>query len=439
MPPYYKTEPFPYQKEIIEKSKDEKSYGLFLEQGTGKTKIAIDTFNYLLLSGQIDAVAIICPKSLIFNWKTNEIPTHSKIPLETFPFYISNYENLKGLEQFLDEHNAILILDEASKIKNPRSQRTKNLIRLSEKATFRRILTGTPITQGVQDVFSLIEFLKRGVFGNYHRFSYRYLKMVRMDLGHRSFNKIVGYKNIEELHQILDQFCTRVLKSEVLDLPDKIYEKISVPLSKKQHEYYHQLRQELIVEVDEGILTTPQVVTKMLRLQQIVGGFLPLENQEPLLLDCPRMDVLMDLIEDQQKTIVWCRFISEIKELEKRIKLKHGDDTVVTFIGEKTQDQRQQAVEQFRNGNAFIFLGNPQTGGMGLTLVESFRVIYYSNDFSLENRLQSEDRVHRIGQKNNVTYIDLESPRTIDVHILNALNQKLNVSELALDFERGNL
>lgn len=436
LPSYCKTKPFPFQLEIIEKSKDRPYYGLFLEQGTGKTKIAIDTFNYLLLSGQIDAVAIVCPKSLIYNWKNNEIPIHSKIPVGTFPLYISNYENLKGLEEFLDDHRAILILDEASKIKNPRSQRTKKLLKLASKASFKRLLTGTPVTQGVQDVYSLIEFLNPKTFKNYHQFAYRYLQMIRMTVGHRSFNRIVGHKNIEELHQILDEFCSRVLKSEVLDLPEKIYKKVSVPLSAEQEKHYRKLYQDLIVTTEDGILTTPEVVTKMLRLQQIVGGFLPYDDGTVTELNCPRMDTTMELISDQKKVVIWCRFLAEVKKLEGKIKAEYGEDSVVTFIGEKTSDERGEAVEKFRKGPAWVFIGNQQTGGMGLTLVESSKVIYYSNDFSLENRLQSEDRVHRIGQKDQVLYIDLEAPRTIDSHILKALENKLSVSELVMEFAK---
>ena len=432
---YSKTEPFRFQEEIVDKSWDKDYYGLFLEQGTGKTKIAIDTINRLMLAGKIQGAVIVCPKSLIFNWTKNEIPKHSKIQFDDDSLLVTNYENLKNVEGFLNAKPSILILDESSKIKNRRSQRTVKLLKLSKIAKYKRLLSGTPVTQGVQDLFSQLEFLKKDLLGNYYQFKYHYLITKRMSIGTRSFDKIVGYKNIEQLHKILDTFCSRVLKTDVLELPSKIYDRVMVDMTSEQRSVYNELRQNMIVEYEDNVLTTPEVITRLLRLQQIAGGFMPTDDGEMIAFDPnPKINALMDILNPNEKTVIWCRFIAEIKAIQSKINKEFGDGSAVTFIGENTPEERFQSSDSFQNGDSKVFIGNPQTGGMGLTLTSSSRVIYFSNDFSLENRLQSEDRTHRIGQKNPVTYTDLVCNRSIDSYVLQALRNKRNVSEAATDF-----
>jgi len=261
-----------------------------------------------------------------------------------------------------------------------------------------------------------------------------------MSIGTRSFDKIVGHKNIEQLHKILDTFCSRVLKTEVLELPSKIYDRVVVDMVPDQRSIYNELRQNMIVEVDDNVLTTPEVITRLLRLQQISGGFMPTDDGEIIAFNPnPKIDVLMDILNPQEKTVIWCRFIAEIKAIQSKINKEFGEGSAVTFIGENTQEERFQSVDSFQNGDAKVFVGNPQTGGMGLTLTSSNRVIYFSNDFSLENRLQSEDRTHRIGQENPVTYTDLLCNRSVDSYILQALRNKRNVSEAATDFVGASL
>ena len=431
LPSFYETKPYKFQEEIVDKSKDEKFYGLFLEQGTGKSKVAIDTFNYLLSENKIEGVVIICPKSLIYNWLNNEIPKHSKI--KDLNILVTNYENLKHVENFLKGFESILILDESSKIKNPRAQKTKKLLKLAKLAKYRRILTGTPVTQGVQDLFSQLNFLQKDIMGSYYHFKTMYLRTQRIDLGHRAFEKIVGYQNIDSLHRILDHFCSRVLKKDVLELPEKIYDQVRVPMTKTQREYYETLKNDLIIETEDGALTTPEIVTKMLRLQQICGGFFPLNDGEKIveINPNPKINAVLDLINEGEKVIIWCRFLAEIAKLQETLSKNHK---VVTYQGSKSAKERSQAVDQFQNGSANVFIGNPQTGGMGITLTSCHKVIYYSNDFSLENRLQSEDRVHRIGQEHPVTYIDILCDRSIDSHVLRSLKSKKSVSKIATDF-----
>ena len=181
----------------------------------------------------------------------------------------------------------------------------------------------------------------------------------------------------------------------------------------------------------------------MLRLQQISGGFVPIENIEGQtnmmeLKPNIKIEAVLDQLIEGEKTIIWARFLAEIANLQKAIDQKFGEKTTVTYTGSKNIDERAEAVQKFTKGDSWVFIGNPQTAGHGLTLIECNKVIYFSNDFSLENRLQSEDRVHRIGQENPVVYTDLLFERSIDSYILNALSNKRSVSEIATNFS-GNI
>ena len=204
-------------------------------------------------------------------------------------------------------------------------------------------------------------------------------------------------------------------------------------MTKTQREYYETLKSDLIIETEDGALTTPEIVTKMLRLQQISGGFFPVNDGEKIIEiePNPKINAVLDLINEGEKVIIWCRFLAEIAKLQETLSKTHE---VVTYQGSKSAEERSKAVDQFQNGSANVFIGNQQTGGMGITLTSCHKVIYYSNDFSLENRLQSEDRVHRIGQKHPVTYIDILCDRSIDSHVLRSLKNKKSVSEIATDF-----
>ncbi|MAK81330.1 MAG: hypothetical protein CMJ17_05550 [Phenylobacterium sp.] len=273
-------------------------------------------------------------------------------------------------------------------------------------------------------------------FKSYYAFQGRYAVVVNKTMGYRSFRDIVGYQRIDELNEKLEGFSSRVLKNECLDLPEKVYIKRDIVLTDEQMSAYHQMKKLALTELDQGKLSSTQsVLTQIMRLQQICCGFLKLDDGEIKDLANNRLSELLSVVsETTGKVIIWATWTHDIQAIEKLLIKNFGEDSVATYYGETPQDKRQEIVEKFQDKNDKLrfFVGQPKTGGFGITLTEASTVVYYSNSYDLEIRLQSEDRAHRIGQQNKVTYIDIVAPKTIDEKILKALKDKINIAEKVL-------
>ena len=284
------------------------------------------------------------------------------------------------------------------------------------------------------DLFSQCNFLEEKALGfnSYFAFQARYANVQRRTMGHRSFQQIVGYRRLEELSEKLDRFSCRVLKSECLDLPPKVYTRREVPLTPEQNKLYTQMKKLALAKLESGELaTTASVLTQIMRLQQICCGHLQPDEGEMQTVKSNRLTELLDITEEiQGKAIIWATYTHDIMHISKTLKEKYGEDAVACYYGATPQDERQEIVKEFQQLKSPLrfFVGQPTTGGYGITLTAANTVIYYSNSYDLEIRLQSEDRAHRIGQANKVTYIDLVSPDTIDEKILNALRSKNNIA-----------
>lgn len=471
----YKTKPYEHQRQAFDDSWNRPYYGLFMEMGTGKSKVAIDTMGALFEAGEIDTALIIAPKGVFDNWVKKEIPTHlpDRIQHKMVRWQPNFTQKFKAeIQQIADPEvrepgflhilvmnteafstdkgasaakkylqlncNAITILDESTSIKNKSAQRTKNLIKVAKESKYRRILTGSPITKSPMDLFSQCAFLDTDALGfnSYYGFQNRYAIIQRRSMGAHSFNEITGYRRLDELGEKLDRFSLRILKKECLDLPDKIYLRREVPLTTEQMRLYKQMSDLALAQLGQGKLaTTASVLTQIMRLQQICCGFLQPDDGPIQEVNNNRIDELMSVAEEiGGKAIIWATWTYDILRIVKALRKKYGHDAVATYYGDTEQDDRQEIVERFQDPNSELrfFVGQPRTGGYGITLTEADTVVYYSNSYDLEIRLQSEDRAHRIGQKNNVTYIDLISPGTIDEKILAALRDKINLAGTVL-------
>ena len=258
-------------------------------------------------------------------------------------------------------------------------------------------------------------------------------------MGARQFQEIVSYKRLDELNEKLERFSYRVLKDECLDLPNKIYLKRNVELTDEQARVYKQMKKLALAQLDTGELATTQsVLTQIMRLQQICCGFFQPDDSEIEELPSKRMDALLDVIEEAQgKVIIWASWTHDIRKITKALEDGFGSDAVAAYFGETKQDERQDIVNRFQDKDDPLrfFVGQPRTGGFGLTLTAANTVIYYSNQYDLEIRLQSEDRAHRIGQRNAVTYVDLIAPKTVDEQVIKALKQKMVLSGAVLNEE----
>ena len=468
----FKTRPYDHQRKALEDSWAAEYYALFMEMGTGKSKVAIDNIAVLYEAGKIDSAMIVAPKGVYDNWAKGEIETHFPDRIEKnvmlwragkskrydtnlvdfitekfdgvkmFVINVEAFSSQKGLDAakaflFQNPRN-MMIIDESTTIKNRKALRTKNLVALRERALYRRILTGSPITKSPMDLFSQCDFLKDRALGfnSYFAFQARYAQVQRRTMGHRSFQQIVGYQRLEELTNKLDQFSNRVLKEECLDLPDKVYVKRVVPLTNEQTNVYNQMKLLALAQMDSGELaTTASVLTQIMRLQQICCGFLQPDEGDMREIKSNRLDELINLSEEVQgKAIIWATYTHDIQRIADALRGRFGPEAVATYYGGTPQEERQDIVQRFQNKSDPLrfFVGQPKTGGYGITLTAATTVIYYSNSYDLEIRLQSEDRAHRIGQPNKVTYIDLVSPDTIDEKILTALRAKIDIASQVL-------
>jgi len=443
--------------------------------GTGKSKVLIDNMSMLYDHGKINGALILAPKGVYRNWQRQEIPTHlpshiedftvawtptpNKIEKElldsilkdpkdlTLDIFLMNIEALhttKGArfaERFLNGHRALVVIDESTTIKNPKAIRTKNALKLSTLAKYRRILTGSPVTRDPIDLFSQCEFLDPAILGHasYYSFKNRYTVQVRTNVGTHTFNKVVGYKNLDELSHLLTPYSYRVLKEDCLDLPEKIYTKRQVDLTPEQHKAYKEMKEIALTFFEDGsVLSASTVMTQLLRLHQISCGHLVTESGETKVFKNNRITELMDILEEVDgKVIIWANYRQDIRTIYDTISKKYGKETVATYYGDTPDDERQGIVQKFQDKDSSLryFVGNQQTAGYGLTLTAAKTVVYYSNNYDLEKRIQSEDRAHRIGQKSNVTYIDLIAEKTVDERIVKALRNKINIASKVLGEE----
>lgn len=454
--------PMKHQREVFQQSKDMRYFALWWEMGTGKSLTLIDTFNWLYLKGEIDGVIIISDKGAYLNWPITEIPkcmspmyktrisvwsSAKQVPDlvgedDVLDILVMNVEAFSGdralahAERFIKSHYTLIAVDEATSIKNIKSERTKNLIKLARKCDYRRILTGTPIVQSPLDVYAQCEFLEPGLLG--HRtfvgFRSEYAEMRRMTFGSRSFDQIVGYRNLDKLTKKLESFSSRILKKDCLDLPEKIYEIVYVEQTTEQKKLYDDLKTYAMSQFEQGLLTSTSAITTINKLHQINCGHVKLDDG--MIIDIPnnrisQLSVLLEKIPG--KVLIWCAFQRDVELILKHLG-QSQESYPVHYYGKSSPDDRARALELFTNDPKCLwFVGTAATGGKGLTLIQATSTIYYSNSDSAEDRWQSEDRNHRKGQTNQVTYHDLVVPGTVDEKILKALKRKEDLAFQVLD------
>ena len=463
----FKTEPYEHQKDALKKCWNKESFAIFAEMGTGKTKIALDNACILYNKGKIDRLLVVAPKGTYMNWVDQEIPTHVPDYIEKsilawkpnittkyeqelkairdvndykFKIFIMNVESLstkKGIyyaKLFLTS-KSMMIVDESTTIKNPQAKRTKNILSLAKEAKYRRILTGSPVTQSPMDLWSQMDFLDPEILGqqSYYAFRTRYAVVITANAagGTHKYQKIVKFKNLAQLGQLVSPHSYRILKKDCLDLPEKTFTKREIELTDEQKTAYTEMKANAMTILKGESLTAVNVLTQLMRLHQITCGHMKTDGGDTLNLKNNRLDELMQILaETSGKAIIWANYIHDILNIEAAIKKEYGPTSYCTYYGATKAEDRQRCIYDFQNkiNDCRFFIGNTQTGGYGITLTAASTVIYYSNNYDLEKRIQSEDRAHRIGQKNPVLYIDLVSKGTVDEKIIKSLRNKVNIA-----------
>ena len=461
----FKTKPYKHQLTALEKSVDKKEYGYFMEMGTGKSKVLVDNMAILYDKGKINGALIIAPKGVYTNWFSQEIPIHlashikpkmvlwtastsktkekeyqtlfeTGFDLHVLIMNVEAFSTKKGVEfayKFLRSHKTIMAVDESTTIKNPSAKRTKSILMLGKQAKYRRILTGSPVTKSPLDLYSQCAFLNEDLLdhGSFYSFRNRYAHMIERNFGGRRVQIVGSYQRLDELEEILKKFSYRVQKSECLDLPKKIFINRTIELTKEQNEAYATMKSAALASLKGKMATAPHVLTQLMRLHQITCGHLKSDDGTITNFKHRRIEELIDVMNEMEgKVIIWANYVHDINEITKALENEYGEGSVVQYYGKVSSEDRQRAIKEFQDPDSPVkyFIGNTQTGGYGITLTAASNVIYYSNSYDLEKRLQSEDRAHRIGQHKPVTYVDLIAPKTVDEKIIKALRGKINIA-----------
>ena len=529
----FKTKPYDHQLEAYERFKDEPFFALFMEMGTGKSKVCIDIAAYRYEKGEIDGVLVIAPNHVHAQWVIEQFPIHCSVPYYSFIWNSAKrstniYNNI--LEDFLTpkikkmkvlsinveafqsdsiiqtaatylQHNRIfIIVDEATRIKTPTAKRSKTIHKI-EKYGQRCILTGTPVTKSPFGLWSMFEFLKHNYFGiNFFIFQARHgvmmqginertgtryktlidektwaialsqlKKMAEMrgkaGLMETDFEDVGGglglsvknvkfiwkqkffkkFKRLDELKEKIDPITFYAKKIDCLDLPEKIYETVYIEMSKDHRKVYNTLKNKLLVEYEGKDLTVLNKVALTTRLMQVAGGFFPyIETKE---IEMPNKTITIEkkmgmligkkniklerIKEDLEETsqfpiIIWSKFVIELETIYEELKKTYK---CAIYYGKTTMYERENILEDFKNGEYDIFIGNPSVAGFGLNLQNATTQLFYSNGFNVEDRLQAEDRSHRIGVQRACLYKDFIFKNSIDEKITNAITNGRDMND----------
>jgi SNF2 family DNA or RNA helicase len=458
----FKSKPFAHQSKALEMSWDKEVFAYFMEMGTGKSKVLIDNIAMLFNVGKINGALIIAPKGVYKNWFDSEIPSHmpdyveKKVGLwrtdpnakDLKPLFstgaelhilimnVEAFSTKKGVlfaHKFLSCHNALISIDESTTIKNPNAKRTKSILYLKPLSKFRRILTGSPVTKSPLDLFSQCQFLDPWLLNqsSYYAFRTRYAVCRKINVSGRQVEIVVGYRNLGELSEKIKPFSYRVLKDDCLDLPPKTYTKRIIELSDEQKKVYKTMKEKAIAFLNGKMVSTATVITQLMRLHQITCGHFTSDDGDVQEIKNNRIDQLMEILEEVEgKAVIWAHYRYDIKKIVEAISKKYGENSVVTYYGDTSTDDRQKAITKIQDKDSSVrfIVGTPQTGGYGITLTGASTMIYYSNGYDLEKRQQSEARIDRIGQEKPMTYIDIIAEGTVDDKIVQSLRKKVNIA-----------
>lgn len=504
----YKTTPFDHQRTALNLCWNRDVFALFMEMGTGKSKVAVDKSACHFFNGEVNAMIVFCPVSIRYNW-VEQLKAHCPIDLKwqtisgeewwspyvkvvdlgskaterdldqfittpaPFKVLIVGMESIQAksaidnpgnagrvyefVERFALTHSHMQVVDEGHNIKSHESNRTVNITLLGHMAKYKLFMTGTPILQGLLDLYAYFEYLNPNIIGIGDFYSFRNRYAILSEDGYK---RVVSYDNVEELLSAVQPYIYQVKKSECLDLPDKVYTTRVVKLSTAQQEVYDAIKKIKLYEKGDVKVVIDNALQKYSALQTIVGGFinydkavvgpfsLPVLDEEgnakterttmPIVdwKGNPKIKELLSClaeIDDSESVIIWAVHTYEIRDIRDALEHRYGDGCVAEFHGGVSPEQRENNKRDFNSRRKRFWLANQAAGGVGLTLNEAAYVFYMSNTFKLKDRLQSEDRNHRIGQTRSVLYTTIVAANTVDIDIMRSIHDKKDFADWVRD------
>ncbi len=480
----FKTEPFPHQLREFEDTRSKPAWARLWEMGCGKTKPTLDEIAWLEEQREIQGAFILAPNGVHRNWVTDEIPRHlpdelakrAKVHLwmsskagnkghaaaadevlkhKGFSIVTMSYDAImtdlgaKFAKKFITSRRCMGVLDESPRIKTPGAKRTIRVLAMGNYFPYRRILTGTLVDDKPFDVYTQLRFVNPEIWkaigcdtNEAFKATFGIFKQQQVHTGQsnpdgspkmREFPMLVGYRNLELLKKIVGENGSRLTKESAgLKLPPKLYSKRYFEMSPEQWRVYEELRREFYTFLGEGMVSADLAITRMLRFQQIASGYVPTDDGEDgelvrLVDPNPRVRLVIDIVEEAgHQVIVWAKYRQDITSILEA--LKDAGISAVRYDGQCSETEMGQAVDAFKRGDVQVFVSNPAKGGEGLTLTCAKTMIYFNNGFKLAQRLQSEDRFHRIGQDRPVHVIDIAAVGTIDNAIIDSLRKKYELA-----------
>ena len=448
------------QQEMLDRSIDKRLWALFCEAGTGKTFMAIRTAERWFEAGRCDAVLVTCPKTLIGTWVNIELPKHSSVAYVAWGWKNSFTKTMKadlikklkdrskllyvvanhdavGSDKFYPVYNALMkyrktgwVYDESTAIKSYDADRTKFAIAMGRQAVFKRIMTGTPVTEGPLDVFTQTEFLEEGLLGfrSYFSMKTRYCEIRMKKFGARSFPEIVGYRDLGDLYKRLERFSSFLKLEECVDMPEQVFGRIVVELTAEQKTHYATLRKLAMAWIEEHEITAVNALALLRKLHQVAVGQMKVGEMEYVSIPNNRLETLKGIMDDvNHQVIIWSVYRNSTIDI-----LKHLGKRAVGISVKHTPEQRHQLIEGWRRGDQQGIVLNQASAAHGLTLIEGLTSVFYSNDFSLERRLQALRRPYRLGQTQRTRVLDLYAPGTVEVGILQSLLEKEEIADIVV-------
>jgi SNF2 family DNA or RNA helicase len=460
----YTTIPYAHQQEALQLAWDKPAFAYFMEMGTGKSKIIVDEIVNYINHKMIDCAIVVAPNNVHVNWKT-ELLKHG--PHEWTEWNIIIYRSSDSDDKRQRDLNALshptrrpvilinvealstergvtflmkvlskkrhtyMAIDESHKIKSPSAKRTKNAWALSRMAKYRRIATGTEAEEGLEDLYAQFRFLDPAIIGTRTFTAFRGMFCV---MGGFEMREVKGYQNQDLLAKRIENYTYNKRKKDCLDLPEKVYKTHEISMTKEQFKIYHQLEEELLYELASGaVVDASLAIVKVMRLQQVLCGHLNTSDDEsrgkPQIIPSYRSEYVTELVEEASgKVIIFCRFVADVGLVCNA--LANSNIKSVGITGQIDSNDRITEIAKWRNEKDIKALViTTATGGTGLTFNEANTTIFFSNSWSATDRLQAEDRNHRIGQNDKVTYHDIIVPGKVDAKLLRALREKRMISQ----------
>ena len=408
---------------------------IFMEMGTGKSLVAINLIAFYRNRG-VNRCIWVCPVNTI-QTIVSEINKHSN-GLNVYAFsqktktpppadvYVVGCESLSqsdrlflAFEALVDD--ALVILDESHNFRTPHATRTKRMLALSTRMAARYIMTGTPISRGIEDLYAPVTFLSKKILGysSYGAFTHYHLKVDPIERGRilrRYFKEYISTK--------MAPYTYQVTKADCMSLPPKSYTTYSFELSRKQSAVYKEVKERMLtVDYLRDVSSSIAIYRLFGALQRVCCGFNPIDDNTSFYEDAkdnPRIDTLLSIIEsipEHAKVLIWAKYTSDIEAIKAVL------PSAAVVYGDVVESDRETEIDRFRTSERFLVM-NPATGGVGLTLNEASYVIFYSQTFKYIDRIQAEDRCHRIGQTKNVHYITIEANAKIEEVICRNLDRK---------------